>query len=455
MSGLGAEAAWAWSRARRARLLVYLWDLPPRGTGRGGPDPVVMDRRTLSPIPAPVGGYGRRRGYYSRLRYLARRADAVWTPSAMSAEIVLERFGVRAGRVPYCYDSIALRAVARGRHPPPVVPADAAHGLAARIAQEPGDRAAGGGRARPPGSGAPDRPRPRAGALESLASAAWRRLPGRDRRGRRRGRRAYREAAVAVCPSRFEGFGLTPIEAVAAGVPVVASDIPPHREFVGRAASLVSPDDDAAWAAAIARALDGPPADPSLVEDLTIPAAAGRFLASLRPLLQLNWGCPPSSCSPTTSRRSAAASRGGWPSSPGAIRRARWSSLPASQPTRSDVDADFPNRVDRLPIPSRRLRTHPRAAALVPARGGARPLDRRRVHLVRQHQAGRLSGASGRWSAPGTPFGILLHGGDLLILQHQVHQSAIKRQDRRARCSPRRRCWWPTASGPATAASRC
>ncbi|HET6578685.1 MAG TPA: glycosyltransferase family 4 protein, partial [Gemmatimonadales bacterium] len=28
----------------------------------------------------------------------------------------------------------------------------------------------------------------------------------------------------------------------------------------------------------------------------------------------------------------------------------------------------------------------------------------------------------------GTPFGILLHGGDLLILQHQVHQSAVKRK---------------------------
>ena len=28
----------------------------------------------------------------------------------------------------------------------------------------------------------------------------------------------------------------------------------------------------------------------------------------------------------------------------------------------------------------------------------------------------------------GTPFGILLHGGDLLILQHQIHQSAVKRK---------------------------
>jgi phosphatidylinositol alpha-1,6-mannosyltransferase len=28
----------------------------------------------------------------------------------------------------------------------------------------------------------------------------------------------------------------------------------------------------------------------------------------------------------------------------------------------------------------------------------------------------------------GVPFGILLHGGDLLILQHQIHQSAVKRK---------------------------
>ena len=32
----------------------------------------------------------------------------------------------------------------------------------------------------------------------------------------------------------------------------------------------------------------------------------------------------------------------------------------------------------------------------------------------------------------GVPFGILLHGGDLLILQHQVHQSAVKRRTARA-----------------------
>jgi phosphatidylinositol alpha-1,6-mannosyltransferase len=32
----------------------------------------------------------------------------------------------------------------------------------------------------------------------------------------------------------------------------------------------------------------------------------------------------------------------------------------------------------------------------------------------------------------GTPYGVLLHGGDLLILQHQVHQSVLKRRTARA-----------------------
>jgi glycosyltransferase involved in cell wall biosynthesis len=98
--------------------------------------------------------------------------------------------------------------------------------------------------------------------------------------------RAYRQARVVVCPSRFEGFGLTPVEGVASGTPVVASDIPPHREFVGGAARLVPPGDDIALAQAIAEALDAAPPDPASMRKLTIPAAAARFLASLQPLLR-------------------------------------------------------------------------------------------------------------------------------------------------------------------------
>lgn len=55
-----------------------------------------------------------------------------------------------------------------------------------------------------------------------------------------------------------EGFGLPVLEAMARGVPVVASDIPPFRWFAGTAASLVPPRDPEALAAAAAELLDDP-----------------------------------------------------------------------------------------------------------------------------------------------------------------------------------------------------
>ncbi len=93
----------------------------------------------------------------------------------------------------------------------------------------------------------------------------------------------------------------------------------------------------------------------------------------------------------------------------------------------SDVDAGFPNRVDRLSIPSRRLRTIQ----------GILLWSRRVAVLARSTDAefiwcGNIKPAAypAKWTMErtGTPFGILLHGGDLLILQHQVHQSAVKRK---------------------------
>lgn len=58
-------------------------------------------------------------------------------------------------------------------------------------------------------------------------------------------------AAAVLVPSRKEGFGLPVLEAMEAGVPVLASDTPALREVGGAAARYLPPDDPAAWADAI------------------------------------------------------------------------------------------------------------------------------------------------------------------------------------------------------------
>ena len=52
----------------------------------------------------------------------------------------------------------------------------------------------------------------------------------------------YEPAAAFVFPSRYEGFGLPPLEAMACGVPVVASNVSSLPEVVGDAAVFVNPE---------------------------------------------------------------------------------------------------------------------------------------------------------------------------------------------------------------------
>ncbi len=52
----------------------------------------------------------------------------------------------------------------------------------------------------------------------------------------------YDEAKIFVFPSLYEGFGLPPLEAMAHGTPVVASNVSSLPEVVGNAAVLVNPE---------------------------------------------------------------------------------------------------------------------------------------------------------------------------------------------------------------------
>jgi glycosyltransferase involved in cell wall biosynthesis len=63
----------------------------------------------------------------------------------------------------------------------------------------------------------------------------------------------YRCAAALVYPSRYEGFGLPLIEAMAAGTPVIASRAASIPELTGDAAVLLDPDDTPGWTDAVIR----------------------------------------------------------------------------------------------------------------------------------------------------------------------------------------------------------
>ncbi|CAG9193774.1 glycosyltransferase family 1 protein [Paraburkholderia caribensis] len=102
----------------------------------------------------------------------------------------------------------------------------------------------------------------------------------------------YRRAACFVYPSRYEGFGLPPVEALALGCPVIASRLPAVQEACGDAVLYTSPDDPAE----LARLLERITADAALraslrergrtrTEELTWRATAARLIEEISPWL--------------------------------------------------------------------------------------------------------------------------------------------------------------------------
>jgi glycosyltransferase involved in cell wall biosynthesis len=65
--------------------------------------------------------------------------------------------------------------------------------------------------------------------------------------------RVYARARAFIFPSTFEGFGMPVLEAMAAGIPVACSDIPPLREVALSAALYFDPLDENAIADALGR----------------------------------------------------------------------------------------------------------------------------------------------------------------------------------------------------------
>jgi alpha-1,3-rhamnosyl/mannosyltransferase len=103
----------------------------------------------------------------------------------------------------------------------------------------------------------------------------------------------HQEALATLCahsacfayPSLFEGFGLPPLDAMAAGIPVVAGNRGSLPDVLGDAALLVEPDDVTAISEAIGRVLQ----DESLAADLRARGLARSGLYSWEKTAELTY----------------------------------------------------------------------------------------------------------------------------------------------------------------------
>lgn len=194
-------------------------------------------------------------------RHAARRAGVVLTVSQFSAAEITALYGVPSERVIVISNGITRRAPGEATRDPIVLYSGtifnrrnlpdliAAFARVARAVPEARLVIVGADRTWPPQD-----LRAQADALGLLA-----RVQFRDYVPEGELADLYARASVFAFLSSYEGFGLTPLEALSARVPIVVADTPVAREVYGDAAAFVPLHDIDTTAAALTRALtDGP-----------------------------------------------------------------------------------------------------------------------------------------------------------------------------------------------------
>jgi glycosyltransferase involved in cell wall biosynthesis len=251
-----------WSRARKGSRT---------GTGLGGSAPYLV---SLKGVAADEARFATSRAEALHLRFLAalerrnaRHADLVLVPSRYSAGVVTREYAVPEDRIrvaPEAVDTAPFEALRRDPPPRPDVPT-----ILSVARQYPRKDTATLLRALPEVreripevrlriiGGGPELPRLRALARELGLEASVTfegALPDDDQV-----RRAYFQAHVFCLPSLQEGFGIAFVEAMAAGLPVVAARAGAAPEVIeeGVTGVLVPPGDPKALAGALIRLLDG------------------------------------------------------------------------------------------------------------------------------------------------------------------------------------------------------